>query len=257
MCVTLSGSHIPQPPGAPPRPPSATASAKSMPTSRPSSPHILTVSGVSLFASCLRRSALMNAEVQGHRRKATESYRAEQWSSSSTRGSAYSPKGHGNPTSFRPSRDPEVPSASLTEPGNHCCARQEEASDDSGLHAQTPDICREFAHSAPSLTAISILQIRKVALQRAGPLAQGQSAMEVSVTVQGSNKGLWGPKLKLIPTKYAAACQRYLLMSPVICPPAHEPLSYMISEDIGCQTANSINSGTVRASHCPEALTHQ
>ena len=197
------------------------------------------------------------AGPQGHRRKATESYRAEQWSSSSTRGSAYSPKGHGNPTSFRPSRDPEVPSASLTEPGNHCCARQEEASDDSGLHAQTPDICREFAHSAASLTAISILQIRKVALQRAGPLAQGQSAMEVSVTVQGSNKGLWGPKLKLIPTKYAAACQRYLLMSPVICPPAHEPLSYMISEDIGCQTANSINSGTVRASHCPEALTHQ
>ena len=36
-------------------------------------------------------------------------------------GALNSPKGHGYPTSFRPSRDLEVPPASLTEPGNHCC----------------------------------------------------------------------------------------------------------------------------------------
>lgn len=135
-CVTLSGSHSHQSHWRyPPLPPNATASAKSEPTSQPSSSHILTVSGISLFASCLRRSALMNAEVQGHRRRATQRYQAEQWSSSTTRGSPYSPKGHGYPTSFRPSRDLEVPPASLTEPGNHCCAGQEEASDDTGLHA--------------------------------------------------------------------------------------------------------------------------
>ena len=135
VCDAERLSQPPVPRVLPPLPPNATASAKSEPTSQPSSSHILTVSGISLFASCLRRSALMNAEVQGHRRRATERHQAEQWSSSTTRGSPYSPKGHGYPTSFRPSRDLEVPPASLTEPGNHCCAGQEEASDDTGLHA--------------------------------------------------------------------------------------------------------------------------
>ena len=56
----------------------------------------------------------MNAEVQDCRRKGKrDSYQAEQWSRSSTRGSPHSPKGHRYPTSFRYSRDLEVQSANL------------------------------------------------------------------------------------------------------------------------------------------------
>lgn len=47
----------------------ATSSNKAWdPALSPASSHILTFSGVSLFAFCLRRSALMNAEVKGLRK---------------------------------------------------------------------------------------------------------------------------------------------------------------------------------------------
>lgn len=109
LCLHVRDAELlSQPPvtlGAPPTP-AAAASANRDPDVSPAATHILTFSGASLFAFCLRRSARMNAEVQDCRSKGKRgSYQAEQWSRSSTRGSPHSPKGHRYPTSFRYSRD--------------------------------------------------------------------------------------------------------------------------------------------------------
>lgn len=60
---------------------------------------------------------------------------------------------------------------------------------------------RKFAYIALIFTTTPIVQIRNVSLLEAGPLAQGQTAMEVSVTVWDADKGLLVPKPRLVPLK--------------------------------------------------------
>lgn len=59
-----------------------------------------------------------------------------------------------------------------------------------------------------------ILQIRKLRFPEVGPLAQGQTAMEVSVIVWDSNEGLLSPKPRFIPPKQVITSQTDFLTSP-------------------------------------------